>query len=58
MVVINLTYGCSWLYFNVIFFIEVEWHAHKNTIEGVIMGLGMDKERDELLEDRAAFIAG
>lgn len=22
------------------------------------MGLGMDKERDELLEDRAAFIAG
>lgn len=24
----------------------------------MVMGLGMDKERDELLEDRAAFIAG
>lgn len=24
----------------------------------MVMGLGMDMERDELLEDRAAFIAG
>lgn len=30
----------------------------KNTKEGIVMGLGMDMERDELLEDRAAFTAG
>lgn len=34
------------------------WYAHKNIKEGVGMGLGMDMSRDELLEDRAAFIAG
>lgn len=28
------------------------------TKEGIVMGLGMDMERDELLEDRAAFTAG
>lgn len=30
----------------------------KNIIEGMVIGLGMDMEQDELLEDRAAFIAG
>lgn len=30
----------------------------KNIREIVAMGLGMDMSRDELLEDRAAFIAG
>lgn len=34
------------------------WYAQKNIKEGGVMGLGMDMERDELLEDRAAFIAG
>lgn len=33
-------------------------YGYKNLKEGVVMGLGMDMERDELLEDRAAFIAG
>ena len=33
-------------------------YAQKNTKEEMVMGLGMDMERDELLEDRAAFIAG
>lgn len=33
-------------------------YGYKNIKEGVVMGLGMDMERDELLEDRAAFIAG
>lgn len=34
------------------------FYGYKNIKEGVVMGLGMDMERDELLEDRAAFIAG
>ena len=33
-------------------------YAQKNIREIVAMGLGMDMSRDELLEDRAAFIAG
>lgn len=33
-------------------------YGYKTIKEGVVMGLGMDMERDELLEDRAAFIAG
>lgn len=33
-------------------------YGYKTIKEGVVMGLGMDRERDELLEDRAAFIAG
>ena len=30
----------------------------KNAKKGIAMGLGMNMSRDELLEDRAAFIAG
>ncbi|BBQ83405.1 hypothetical protein WP3W18E02_19340 [Klebsiella sp. WP3-W18-ESBL-02] len=44
--------------FKGIYFSLGAWHAQKNTKEDIGMGLGMDMERDELLEDRAAFIAG
>lgn len=44
--------------FKIIYFFLYSWYAQKNTIEGIVMGLGMDMSRDELLEDRAAFIAG
>lgn len=30
----------------------------KTSARGMVMGLGMDMGRDEILEDRAAFIAG
>lgn len=42
----------------VIYFCKPCCYAQKNIKEGSVMGLGMNMERDELLEDRAAFIAG
>lgn len=42
----------------VIYFCKARCYAQKNIRVGKVMGLGMDMERDELLEDRAAFIAG
>lgn len=44
--------------FKVIYFLFDSCYAQKNIREIVAMGLGMDMSRDELLEDRAAFIAG
>lgn len=41
-----------------IYFLKGVCYAQKNIREIVAMGLGMDMSRDELLEDRAAFIAG
>lgn len=42
----------------VIYFCKACCYAQKNIRAGKDMGLGMNMERDELLEDRAAFIAG
>ena len=44
--------------FKGIYFYRGACCARKNIKKGIAMGLGMDMERDELLEDRAAFIAG
>lgn len=44
--------------FKIIYFFLRSCYAQKNIKEGIVMGLGMDMSRDELLEDRAAFIAG
>lgn len=53
-----IAFSIKWLIAEVIFFIKIACYAHKNIKEGMVMGLGMDMGRDELLEDRAAFIAG
>ena len=44
--------------FKGIYFSHGACYAQKNANKGIAMGSGMDMSRYELLEDRAAFIAG